>query len=241
MLKASVLVLALLFATVLTEAKLNVHHARVGSLKSPGADPAWCPTCVSFMDQSINQLLNIIANAGVLGGCEDLCSLLPTQVEATVCNLVCDVVGIEAFIDLVNDADPDPVWICEEVSICPINDAANATVLSLTVSPLSGPQGTSFNALAVYKVGNTIGTGEVDFVVLPPDGFPFGAGELVVQQTPGSYSVRFGPISTQPSEQEPFSPGVYKVQVAVCEGSCGSSHSHSYTLSTRVAQFTITQ
>jgi len=238
--RAVLVVLLLALVASCAQAKLNVRHPNAGALKAPGADPAWCPTCVSFMEQSINQLLNIIANAGVIGGCADLCGLLPTQVEATICDLVCDIVGIEAFIDLVNDADPDPIWICEEVGVCPINDKANATVLSLTVSPLSGPQGTTFNALAVYKVGNTIGTGEVDFVVLPPNGFPFGAGELVVNQTPNTYSVRFGPISTQPNEQEPFGPGVYKVQVAVCEGACGSSHSHSYTLSTRMAQFTIT-
>lgn len=86
-------------------------------------------------------LLTLYLDAGVLGGCSDLCGLLPNQVEATVCDLVCAVVGIEGFIDLVEgafrilssaqtaqltfvvvDADPDPIWICEEVDVCPIND-----------------------------------------------------------------------------------------------------------------------
>jgi len=195
---------------------------------------------VSFMVQSINELLNIIANVGVLGGCSDLCSYLPTQLEAVVCNFVCDIVGIEAFVDLVTDADPDPIWICEMVDICPINDNAAAKIVSLTITPLSGPQGTNFNVSAIYVVTNSIGTGEVDFVVLPPNGFPFGAGGLVVMQPPGRYEATFGPISTQPSEQEPFGPGGYPVQFAVCEGSCGSTHSHSFTLDVKTTNFTIT-
>jgi hypothetical protein len=70
----------------------------------------------------------------VLGGCSDLCSYLPTQLEATVCNLLCDVVGIEAFIDLVTDADPDPIWLCEEVDVCPISDNVRPPPLCLVCS-----------------------------------------------------------------------------------------------------------
>lgn len=79
------------------------HTSSINKLITMGAkaDPAWCPTCVSFISQSLDQLLNIIANVGVLGACSDLCNLLPNQVEATVCDLVCSIVGIEVFIDLV--------------------------------------------------------------------------------------------------------------------------------------------
>jgi hypothetical protein len=74
------------------------------------------------------------------------------------------------------DADPDPIWICEEVDICPINDNAAADFLAISVSPKAGPQGTNFNVTAAFKVTNTIGTGEIDFLVVPPaqDGFVFG-------------------------------------------------------------------
>jgi hypothetical protein len=230
------------------QAKSLVNH-NVPAISQPipkgtfGADPAWCPTCVSFISQSINQLLNIIANAGVIGGCADLCGLLPNQVEATVCDLVCAVVGLQAFVDLVEDADPDPIWICEEVDICPVNDKAAAAFTSVTVSPKAGPQGTSFTVNADFKVTNTIGTGELDFAVVPPaqDGFVFGSGELIVNVAPGAYGVKIGPISTQPNEQEAFGPGSYQVQVFICEGACGSTHSNSFQLAYGSVNFTITQ
>jgi hypothetical protein len=113
-------------------------------------------------------------------------------------------------------------------------------VTALTVSPASGRQGTTFWAYMTYVVNSTIGTGEVDVLVIPPDAMPLGAGTLVVEQTPGTYQIKFGPISTQPSENEPFNPGTYAVQATVCEGSCGSTHSHSKTLSVRKTTFRIT-
>merc|ERR1711916_216484 len=60
----------------------------------------WCATCVNFVEQALHELIEIIINGGVLGGCGDLCSKLSNHLEATICDLVCDVVGIEAFIKL---------------------------------------------------------------------------------------------------------------------------------------------
>ena len=40
-----------------------------------------CPTCVSLLSQTINQLLNIILNSTVIGGCSDLCGQLSNQLE----------------------------------------------------------------------------------------------------------------------------------------------------------------
>lgn len=40
-------------------------------------------------------------DGGVIGGCADLCAFLGNPVEAGVCDLVCDVFGIEEFIKLV--------------------------------------------------------------------------------------------------------------------------------------------
>lgn len=53
------------------------------------------------MDQTIQTLLNIILNAGVVGSCSALCGMLPNQIEATVCNLLCDYVGIKEFIHII--------------------------------------------------------------------------------------------------------------------------------------------
>jgi len=205
-----------------------------------GSDPAWCPACVQFISQAIDQLLNIILNAGVIGSCGTLCNLLPNQIEATICDLLCDYVGIEAFIDLIQDADPDPIWICEEVTVCPITDNAKAQITNLNVSPKSGPQGTTFTINVFYTVTSSIGTGDLELAVIPPDAEPFGDDVLIVAQQPNQYRASFN-FQAQPSEQEPFDAGNYGVQVAICEGSCGSIHSHSYTLSIANASFVITQ
>ena len=203
-------------------------------------DGAWCGTCVNFMGQAIDELLNIIANVGVLGSCSELCGMLSNSLEAEVCDVLCDIVGIEGFIDLVQDADPDPIWICEELTVCPISDNAKANITSVTVSPASGAQGTTFNINIRYQITSTIATGEMSLLIAPPDAMPFGDGALIIEATPGMYAGSFQ-LQAQPSEQEPFDPGQYLVQVALCEGSCGSIHSHSYTLSVFNASFAITQ
>ena len=47
----------------------------------------------------------LLADAGVVGGCGELCQLLDEKVNNkvldAVCNLLCDYVGIKEFIDLI--------------------------------------------------------------------------------------------------------------------------------------------
>jgi len=212
----------------------------LAAVKAPKAPGEYCATCVDFMVQAINELLNIILNGGVLGSCSALCALLPNDVEAEVCDVLCTIAGIEAFIKLINVTDPDPLWICMELDqTCPINDNAKANITSLVVKPPSAPAGSNFTIEMIWKVTNTIGTGEVEFVVIPPDAMPFGDGGLIVWQTPGIYGGELD-FSAEASENEPFNAGTYYVQGALCEGSCGSIHDHSFTLDVKVTKFQIT-
>jgi len=193
------------------------------------------------MDQTIDILLQIIANGGVIGGCSDLCGYLPTELEATICDLLCDYVGIEAFIAAINAADPDPIWICMEIDICPINDNAKGSITAASIVPSQGAAGTMFNVPVSYTITSTTGTAQLLVLANPPDGsFPFGEYELLIEQPPGNYKVVFQLDST-PSESEPMNPGVYNTTVLLCEGSCGSIHSHSYTMDEKILSFTITQ
>lgn len=158
-----------------------------------------------------------------------------------VCNVLCDIVGIEGFIHLLQDVDPDPIYICEEIDhICPVNDHAKANITALTVQPAAGPQGTTFNIDAQFRVSNTIGTGEAVLQVGPPngDGQAFGDGNLLVEVPPGLYNVQ-AKLTANPSKQEPYNPGLFHVAFAVCEGTCGSIHPHTYLLSNKVTTFTI--
>jgi hypothetical protein len=222
-----------------------VEHTplKSGALKQvikPSPDFDICNVCVSFMEQAIENLLNIIANVGIIGGCAELCSYLPNQIEQAVCNLLCDAVGLEGFITLIQDVDPEPVWICMELRACPIVDNAKANITSLTISPPAGPIGTKFSGEFVLQVVNQIGTGMLLWEVVPPEGNVFGDATIVTNVKPGTYKFAFQ-FTAKPGKHEPFVPGVYTLGVAACEGECGSKHSHSYRLSERATTFKITK
>merc|ERR1719487_3158892 len=97
-----------------TKTHKNTHRIKfdmtpLNADMKPKAD--LCPLCVNIMDQTINQLLNIILNVGVLGSCNALCSYLGDygQIVVAGCNLLCDYVGITEFIALIEAADLDPI------------------------------------------------------------------------------------------------------------------------------------
>jgi len=197
-------------------------------LPNPNID--YCDICIQFMGQAIDQLLNIILNIGVIGGCADLCGYLNNQLEVVVCDMLCDYVGIEEFIQLVNDEDPDPIWLCEEMDACPVNDNAAGNITSASVVPKQGHKGDQFQLFVTAQITNAIGTGEIAFEIHPVSGFPLGEGFLLESLQPGNYKFQFH-WRAEPVKEQHWSPGVYNITVAICEGACGSPHSHSFTLS----------
>ena len=62
--------------------------------------------------------------------------------------------------------------------------------------------------------------------------------EWRVQVPPGQYGIEFD-LTTTPTEDDPFEPGPYRVIFEVCEGSCGSSHHHSFVYDKSTTNFTI--
>merc|ERR1712118_396754 len=88
------------------------------------------------------------------------------------------------------------------------------------------PQGTKFAIELTFTVLNQTGTGEIVVDILPPDGMPLGDGTLNEGLAPGQYSGKFT-LDTQPTEQEDFEPGLYKVDIAICEGECGAPYPHT--------------
>lgn len=92
-------------------------------VQSPNVRFNLCPTCINVADQSINILLNLILDSGIIGTCGTLCQALAektgSQLIGTICDLVCDGVGIDEFIHLLERADIDPIWYCEMAKMCP--------------------------------------------------------------------------------------------------------------------------
>lgn len=81
-----------------------------------------CPTCLNVADESINILLNLILDTGIIGSCQTLCTALAqktSEIVGVICTIVCDGVGIDEFIKMLENADIDPIYYCELAKFCP--------------------------------------------------------------------------------------------------------------------------
>jgi hypothetical protein len=232
-------------AFVLPSKQVKLPTQSISTATAPAPqDDKLCGICLNLMSDAMKEIVEIILNGGVIGGCGDICSKLPEHWEQVACDLICDIVGVDSFIHLIEKADLDPIYYCQLLKVCPIHDckaSVCANITTLAISPQSGPQGTTFNFDIMFQVFDQTGTGEVAIGITPPAGMPMGTGFLVAQGfQPQNYQERVQ-MQTQPSQQEPFSPGTYQVEAAVCEGQCGSGHPHSRVLAVKKGSFQITQ
>ncbi|KAL5009317.1 hypothetical protein ScPMuIL_014898 [Solemya velum] len=223
----------------------QAHKAFLGNL-----DGDLCPTCVSMATEGLEELLNIILNAGVLGSCGDICGALAektgSQVVGVACNLLCDFVGVKYFEEAVKKADLDPIYYCELLKFCPINDNGDATFTNLAVSPSSGPQGL-FIIDIEYSSENGTGTGELAVAIQTVDGIPVGGSFLLEAQEPGTYKGNIQLKAVPDPDCDPtqdicegWLPGQYTVKTAICNGECGSKHPHSQIYAIASTTFEIT-
>jgi hypothetical protein len=128
------------------------------------------------------------------------------------------------FLTFLLSTDPDPIYVCQLLDVCAEVDGGNVTLVSATSSPQNGSQGSTFTVTMTYSVTSPTGPGFLTIVVIPPDtGAPLSAATFVEGQATGEYQISW-PLTTTPSEQEPFSNGVYQAYVAVCEGDCTTKH-----------------
>jgi len=201
-----------------------------------------CFYCVDFMSEAVDELLNIVLN-GVLGSCSELCGYLSNEILQVPCILICEYVGVNEFINVINDTDPDPIYYCQEFDMCPIVNGGQVAIIRTHVSPISGEAGTTFNITWTYKVVAPTGPGLLSIVVLPPvnDQFdmPFGFSGFIEGQPVGIYEAEAG-IDTTPQEMEPFNPGQWIANVAVCEGDCTNSHPNGGVYADANITFSIT-
>jgi len=237
--KTFAVVALLLFVAPAVFGGLQLTKKAVVRVNDKGGKIDFCNVCVQIMGEIINELLNIILNIGVIGSCGELCSLLPNKYEADACDLICDYVGIEEFIRLIEYEDPDPIFFCDEAKICPVTSNGTAYTNGVWVDPEQGAAGTKFSIGFNYTVTSYTSTGGPNVVVVPPAGLPIGGGEFDEGQAPGTYVVVFS-LDTTPSESEPFTPGQYGVELALCAGDCSGRHKWSGVYCNGTTSFSIT-
>jgi len=202
-----------------------------------------CSVCVTFMDQALDDLLQLILNGGVLGSCAALCGLLPNQLEAEVCNLLCDVVGVEAFVRLIKDADLDPIWMCEELTLCERTTCTKDCVAIKQLSPggsTTFPGGAQVNWTVSFGIGSTgvgASTLAVTVTALSPnkDGNYLSTTEeaFLPQPTVGFFQTMVPTVLGDDNGNNGITPwpsGRYNSTATYCAGLCGSHHAGSGTV-----------
>ena len=102
---------------------------------------------------------------GIAGSCGEVCEELAkrtNKLTGEVCDVLCLIVGIDEFIRILDRyksikemthewyshhvfcrIDIDPIYYCELLDVCAINENGDAKITNTSVSPKSGPQGTN--------------------------------------------------------------------------------------------------
>jgi len=205
-----------------------------------GNEPAsFCTLCVEFFKEALNPLTTTLNNDHTLTGCGSICSEFQDKSEQTVCSQLCTSAGFTSFTDTVKSADTDSTWACMEIGICGVSNNAAGNILTIKVDPPQGTAGTIFNITVLYEVKSMIPTGNIDLKVFTPSKQRFGDSTLITNRIPNQYKAEFL-VDSSPSEAESFPSGDYTIEIELCNGSCGSSHSHSYVLDKEHSVFKIT-
>lgn len=197
-----------------------------------------CPVCISLMTDAMNELVQIAANGGVVGGCSALCGKLENSLEADACGLVCDYVGITAFSHALNYIDPDPVYSCMLIDVCPKTNDAAAQLLEMKLDPTTGPVGTHFDLTVEWNTTAPLATGMLEVAINGGQISGLGSSQMLYGQAEGLYKAKFS-FDTDVTKDAAWADGTYSVTFALCEGSCGSDHAYSYTVVENTLGFTL--
>ena len=109
---------------------------------------------------------------GVDVPCSTLCNVFSNDPAAEdMCTFLCDGVGIAAFADFFIKAELDPIYACELLNQCKVNDNGDAKITQFDITPNIQPQG-MFYILLEYVSKNGTGTGEISIDIDTLDDFP---------------------------------------------------------------------
>jgi len=201
-----------------------------------------CRECIEFAIETLDTLLNTLLNEGLIGSCSKLCSNITNPYFNAGCNLLCDAVGLDLFIRALNKSDLDPIYYCQMLDLCAVDDCTAPVCTKIfihEVRPETGPIGTKFLIETYFGIINTAGAGMLRYQFYqknPKDSLYFDF--LIERYAPkGNYSE----IIELDSGEQGLQLGEWTAEIYFCEGECGSKHPHSRILDSAKAIFTVTK
>ncbi|GAM29322.1 hypothetical protein SAMD00019534_124980 [Acytostelium subglobosum LB1] len=201
------------------------------------SDAIACEECYSFVNTNLEILIRHIED-GANKTCSDICSSF-NGTTFTECLVVCDAVGAIFFVAILEEADPDPIYICQMAKLCDINVNGNASITSVSSDPPIGAQNTTFWIDVEYEVYNEIGTGTIEYQLYAPgQGVVTYHYILLADVKEGMHSSKYN-FTTIPNEDNNFLPGLYMVDVFLCDGLCDSTRPNSKIYDLKRTSFVI--
>jgi len=195
-----------------------------------------CVDCFKIMVDILDDLVDELANGGVIGGCLDVCGALNKSVVIEgACDALCLFVGVKEFIKIVNQTDPDPIYVCQLLKKCPMVAGGAAVINSFTITPTTGPKDTLFTTNVNLTVTNATSTGWIAFFIVPQKGVEVPFGEVVPGLTPATYPIAAQIDSSQLSE------GDYQLIFQLCAGDCTTRHPYGGVYAQSQLAFNITK
>lgn len=190
------------------------------------------------MESNLNTLVEIVEKIGVIDTCEKLCGMLNSSLDVKLCTDMCDAIGIQSFWQLFVKVDINPIYACELVNACVAGKSPAVTFTGSSITPPSGPPGTTFEFKMQFTVVNETGVGETAFVIYYPSASDYSIGYIsstvFPDYEPGDYQANL----TFPTNSS-FMAGKYLIIFDLCSGACGMDP-NMYPFATEEVTFNIT-
>ena len=179
-----------------------------------------CPSCIDSAKQLEMKIEKIIAEAATFAVCADVCGKFDNKFEVAACNLACNYFGFDEFLGFLLRFKFDSIFFCELVFACPVHLFGHGEISNISVND---PVWTleNFEFEAEFNITRATGTGEVIVYIQPP----FASVPLMTKNYLNegfSVGVHTQKFTVNPESERWQAGGPYKVEVQLCEGTCGA-------------------
>jgi len=215
-----------------------------------------CTACMEVLNATIGRVEKLVNTKTIVDkACGVICGAVThNTIENYICEFICKKVGAKPFEKVLGSANPNPIGLCQTVSICPKVTTGKVVKARAEVFPRTAAVGTTFDIEFDYDVEDVTGPGILTATVVSPQGVVLQESKFQDGQEDGKYLIRYNlntnttvsasasapaTASTQGHQVTTFAPGVYTVQMVLCEGDCKTS-TYGGVYAQATTKFTVT-